>query len=93
MLAHPKLTCAEDYDGLIRSLAAQGLAGIEAFYPQHSDEECREFCALAKKYGLFVTRGSDCHGAIRPSTYPGKEDRGMQNPLLQEGLRTIFEKR
>jgi hypothetical protein len=39
-----------------------GLDGIEAFYPSHSKTLTREFIALAARYGLFVTAGTDFHG-------------------------------
>lgn len=93
VLAHPKFTYAADFDALISQMKAAGLAGIEAFYPEHDDAECAYFCALAEKYGLFVTQGSDYHGHIRPSTYLGKECRGEGHPLLLRGIHEIFEKK
>ena len=93
VLAHPKLTYAPDFDALIHRLKEEGLAGIEAFYPKHEDAECVCFCALAEKYGLFVTQGSDYHGVLHPSVYLGKEGRGQGHPLLLRGIREIFEKK
>ena len=93
VLAHPKLTYAPNFDKLFCELKYLGLAGVEAFYPEHSDEECKYFCELAQKYGLFVTQGSDFHGRMRSSTDLGKEKRGNENPLLKQGLHVIFEKK
>ncbi|MFA4858272.1 MAG: PHP domain-containing protein [Candidatus Margulisiibacteriota bacterium] len=46
----------------IPHLAAEGLLGIEAFYPVHSATQTKEYVAMAEKYGLLVTGGSDFHG-------------------------------
>jgi len=39
-----------------------GLDGIEAFYPAHTQTAVREFIALAARYDLLVTAGTDFHG-------------------------------
>jgi predicted metal-dependent phosphoesterase TrpH len=39
-----------------------GLAGIEAYYPAHTQTAIREFVSLAARHGLFVTAGVDFHG-------------------------------
>ena len=39
-----------------------GLDGIEVFYPAHTFSLRQELLALADKYGLFATGGSDYHG-------------------------------
>ena len=92
VLAHPKLIFHPDIEGLVAQLSDLGLQGLEAFYPEHSNEECAYFCKLAQQYGLFVTQGSDHHGGMRSTTWLGKEQRGQDHPLLQAGVRTIFEK-
>ena len=92
VLAHPGLTQTEDYDALFARLKAGGLQGVEAFYPLHSDAACQAYYALAGKHGLFVTQGSDFHGTRREARL-GMEQRGVDTPLLREGLRRIFEKK
>jgi predicted metal-dependent phosphoesterase TrpH len=65
VLAHPgrmRLGAAA-IERLIRSLASQGLAGIEAFYPTHTGEEAEYFAALARDMSLVCTYGSDYHGS------------------------------
>jgi hypothetical protein len=60
VLAHPGLY--ED-DELVERLARDGgLAGIEAYHADHGPEEERKYAALADRYGLLVTAGSDFHG-------------------------------
>ena len=39
-----------------------GLDGIEVFYPAHSFALKQDLLALARKYGLFCSGGSDYHG-------------------------------
>lgn len=39
-----------------------GLDGIEVFYPAHTFAVRQELLALARKYGLMTTAGSDYHG-------------------------------
>lgn len=59
VLAHPGAVAK------VMDLAAwrdMGLDGIEAFYPVHTGAATREFIALAARYGLFVTAGTDFHG-------------------------------
>ena len=40
----------------------RGVAGIEAWHPNHSLAECRRFERLARSLGMLVTGGSDFHG-------------------------------
>lgn len=91
VLAHPKLTEYGDFDELIQKLKAQGLEGIEAYYPAHSLRETAYFEKLADRYGLFVTCGSDFHGATRKSTAIGKERRAGQR--VKRDVEALFSKR
>jgi predicted metal-dependent phosphoesterase TrpH len=50
---------------LIGELAEQGLDGIEAWHPNATVHACRRFETLAHSRGLFITAGSDFHGASR----------------------------
>lgn len=64
-LAHPGrlALCGDDKLKLIERLRACGLAGIEAVYSGHTDEETAYFREVAAKYSLVVTGGSDTHYA------------------------------
>jgi len=57
-LAHPGLTRRDD---LIPSLAAAGLAALEARHGDHDPETEARYRALAATHGLAVTGGSDFH--------------------------------
>ncbi len=49
-----------------------GLDGIEAFYTEHSQAQTLEYLALARRFGLAVSGGSDFHGAARPDVELGR---------------------
>lgn len=72
VLAHPQTLALERdaVEKLVESLASLGLAGLEAYYYSHSEEETAFYISLARKLGLAVTAGSDFHG-------PGTIDSGL----------------
>lgn len=59
ILAHPG-----DYrfEIPLKEMIDAGLRGIEAFHPDHTEEQTREFLRIAEKYNLLVSGGSDAHG-------------------------------
>ncbi|MBN2720545.1 MAG: PHP domain-containing protein, partial [Proteobacteria bacterium] len=61
VLAHPQTLALERdaVEKLVESLASLGLAGLEAYYYSHSEEETAFYISLARKLGLAVTAGSD----------------------------------
>jgi len=59
IMAHPGLN---HNDKLIPQMVAAGLDGLECFHTKHSPAATVHYLALAKKYALLVTGGSDCHG-------------------------------
>lgn len=65
VLAHPKLV--KD-DGLVEDVLSRGIQGIEVFYPRHDEEDVKRYMAMAEKYNLLVTGGSDFHGF--PTRWP-----------------------
>ncbi len=46
---------------LVPSLVEAGLDGVEVYYPDHTPEQQAELLALAARYNLVVTGGSDFH--------------------------------
>ncbi len=59
-VAHPY--DAPDVDALVAELAAAGLDGIETYYQGYGPERVEHLLALARRYGLVPTGGSDYHG-------------------------------
>lgn len=64
VLAHPILYRFSDkvLEELVAKLKAAGLEGIETVYSTYAPSEERQVRALAKKYDLVMTGGSDYHG-------------------------------
>jgi hypothetical protein len=59
-LAHPGTVVG--LDELLPKLVAAGLAGIEAYYGEHSPEMTARYVDRARALGLVPTGGSDFHG-------------------------------
>lgn len=68
ILAHPVLYHMSDaqLDALTARLKEAGLEGLEAIYSTYTLSDERRMRALAKKYGLAISGGSDFHGANKP---------------------------
>ncbi|WP_031475627.1 PHP domain-containing protein [Agathobaculum desmolans] len=69
VLAHPYQLewDTEKLDRALKTLKTAGLDGLECWYPRHTRQMTEEFLALARKYELFVSAGSDFHGErIKP---------------------------
>lgn len=59
VLAHPGLY---GDDGLVERILAAGIDGIEAWHSDHAPEQEARYAALAERFGLPATAGSDFHG-------------------------------
>ena len=72
-LAHPVRLPQRgpDLERLVERLMAAGLEGIEVFHSEHAPADCAEFAAIAKRFGLVVTGGSDFHGDNKPGVRLG----------------------
>ena len=68
ILAHPILYHMSDQklEELTAQLKEAGLMGIEVIYSTYNAAEERRMRALASKYGLLISGGSDFHGAAKP---------------------------
>lgn len=85
VLAHPADWTAHR---TVLALIGEGLDGIEVGHPMHDDVLTEYYGALAVRYGLVVTAGSDFHGRHslefeRLGSYPLEEPHG---DLLRERL-------
>jgi hypothetical protein len=59
VLAHPGLN--EMYR-FVEELTALNLDGIEVYHYSHSQQQVKELKAMAQRFGLLLTGGSDFHG-------------------------------
>lgn len=69
-LAHP-VRVRGDIPSLMPELCDAGLNAIEAYHSDHNPADTELFLALANRYGLLVTGGSDFHGAVKPEVRLG----------------------
>lgn len=69
ILAHPGLLKLgiNQMEALLKELAGQGLAGLEAWYSEHDPVLAKRLAALAARLGLAVSGGTDFHGAGKPA--------------------------
>ncbi|NTU86390.1 MAG: PHP domain-containing protein [Chloroflexales bacterium] len=65
VLAHPGrskgIYAVPAADEDLEAMVEAGLDGVEVYYPAHSAEQVALYAALAAKYGLLVSGGSDSH--------------------------------
>ena len=68
LIAHPKEIENEShiaFETIIEDLIGLGIDGIETYHSIHTDEDVKRFHALALKYDLLESGGSDYHGKER----------------------------
>lgn len=85
VLAHPVRLGKRDHaqeEQMIREMIDQGLPGIEVWHSDHTAEDSVRYLAIARKYGLAVTGGSDFHGEHKPTVKLGT-GRGILNVPLE----------
>jgi predicted metal-dependent phosphoesterase TrpH len=70
---------------LVQALKNRGLMGIEAWHPTAKAQPCRRLEKLGKSLGLYITEGSDFHGAVRPDRKLGCSAKGreIQDAVLE----------
>lgn len=66
-LAHPKLITDDfaEVERIVSDLVKHGLRGLEVNYYSFSKKDREKYMALAEKYNLIITGGSDFHGVNR----------------------------
>ncbi|MBO4289144.1 MAG: hypothetical protein J5865_03475, partial [Lachnospiraceae bacterium] len=100
VLAHPtygsgdQLILGEEMDERLKKLMGFGLQGGEAFYSGFTARLRKQMLAFAEKYDLYVTAGSDYHGANKlvPLKDTGCEDASEGPEGLQRFLRDVLER-
>jgi len=82
VLAHPLSLglSAGALERFVSDLATAGFAGIEAVYGRYRPEERRALTALARRFDLVATGGSDFHGTFKPDLSVGTGLGDLQVP-------------
>ncbi|MUT66801.1 PHP domain-containing protein [Paenibacillus sp. NEAU-GSW1] len=68
VLAHPGLY---GNDELAEAIIRRGIQGIEVYHSDHGTDEEERYLAMAHKYELIVTGGSDYHGERQGKVFHG----------------------
>ncbi len=74
VLAHPSTlerAVPHTFESVLRDLTEQGLQGMEVYYPDHGPRKTARYEALARRYKLVATGGTDFHGQAKPGIYMG----------------------
>ncbi|MDR2455684.1 MAG: PHP domain-containing protein [Deltaproteobacteria bacterium] len=89
VLAHPVSLGlrAEEWLKAIPQWADWGLAGLEAYHPDHSPAFAAFIALLADKHGLVATAGSDYHGANKATPITWTRDNSPLGLSVVEALR------
>lgn len=90
VLAHPLLykLSVSQIRQLLNDLTSYGLCGIEALYSRNRGTDEAFVRKLAEEYHLFITGGSDFHGANKPDIELGRGTGNLRVPvMLLESLR------
>jgi len=69
VVAHPIRLGVRDFsqeEALIVEMQGMGLCGLEAYHSDHNAHDIQRYLALALKYGMAVSGGSDFHGNAKP---------------------------
>ncbi|WP_270172032.1 PHP domain-containing protein [Paenibacillus sp. SYP-B4298] len=69
VIAHPGLY---GDDALVEEIIRYGAKGIEVAHSEHSPEDEERYRALARRYGLIETAGSDYHGEREGVVFHGE---------------------
>ena len=84
VLAHPllyKFSVTQLHD-LITELKGYGLVGIEAMYSRNRGNDEAFVRKLARDFDLFITGGTDFHGANKPDLEIGRGEGNLRVPVM-----------
>jgi hypothetical protein len=89
-LAHPLRLSKPDSESerlLVARLVSWGLDGLEVWHPDHSPADAARYLAIAARYSLLTTGGSDYHGDNKPGLGLGAWNGGEIPSHALDGLR------
>lgn len=84
VLAHPLLykMSVTELHNLLTELKGYGLQGIEAMYSRNRGNDEAFVRKLASEYDLFITGGTDFHGANKPDLEIGRGEGNLRVPVM-----------
>jgi hypothetical protein len=97
VLAHPftlKGMSLDELETLLKTLAAQGLQGLEVYSSEHNRQQISKYHTLAEKCNLAITGGSDFHGKNTEGVDLGTGKGNMKIPYSQlEKLKNLWKEK
>ena len=82
VLAHPFLNLSkEELEVLLPIAKSRGLVGMECYYSLYDEETTKDALALAEKFGLKFSGGSDFHGENKPDIKLGVGKGNLEIPF------------
>lgn len=81
--AHPFLNVKDSHkmEAMLKDFKDSGIDAIEVFYSKYSEETTRTAVALAEKYTLLCSGGSDFHGDNKPDIELGSGKGNLNIPF------------
>ena len=72
-LAHPhQMKFGDKLEDYVKELVSYGLDGMEGYYSEYDEKMQAEYQAMASRYGLALSGGTDFHGEMKPHISIGK---------------------
>ena len=72
-LAHPhQMKLGDKLEDYVKELVSYGLDGMEGYYSEYDEKMQTEYQAMAARYGLALSGGTDFHGDMKPHISIGK---------------------
>ena len=72
-LAHPhQMKLGDKLEDYVKELVSYGLDGMEGYYSEYDEKMQDEYQAMAARYGLALSGGTDFHGEMKPHISIGK---------------------
>lgn len=78
----------EELFSFLKELKKEGLAGIEGYYTEYTEQMHEKYMAMARELSLIVSGGTDFHGKMKPHISIGKGFGNLRVPYsVLEGIK------
>ena len=91
-LAHPYIYIVNSVEEMVESIAKRyNIDGIECYYSTFNKKQTKNMVNCAKKYNLYISGGSDFHGARKPDIRigEGKENLNIKTKIISNWINKI----
>ena len=91
-LAHPYIYIVNSVEEMVESIAKRyNIDGIECYYSTFNKKQTKNMVNCAKKYNLYISGGSDFHGARKPDIRigEGKGNLNIETEIISNWINKI----